>query len=356
MKGRVCLAPLATFALFFWSASAQTNPVVKKGQGHASSGPRSARVSIPIAPVQTAQAHTPPSPNNCDDLEQRTKLQAAEFQLDNLHPGNASDQFLGLVTSCNDGVKAAAVSGFQRANVMQGTWWWLEGRYLPPLRWYHHPSFKQGLRRTLGLVAIFIALSLITFYLTDLLAFVSEFLAAVSRRHRQRTFTILGRLPRASIMTPSELVSDTQTKLFASMLESACVEVSRVLERAGGGLQVRSTALLALPLETTSQLVESMPKVKGVDVAGIVKFVFFLKRYAGWRVESEIGFCPATKNSSGVESPPRLVAYASLRHAFWLRGGPWPVQRMVRHSYDVDGVAFAIAARIMGYNMRGKRA
>jgi hypothetical protein len=311
--------------------------------------------SLPAVPSGGSPSQPQALAKACDPDDEQAKLRGAQFDFNNLRFPNAASTFATLITSCDQSVRATAGSSFDQANAEMSTWWWLEGRYVPPLRWYHHPQFWHAVSRTL-LVAVFLLVLLaLLFYWTDMLRWVTELISVVPRRDQLRTFFLANSLPRANIMMPSELVKDTESKLFASMLESACQDVTRVLERAGGGLQVRAIALLALPSETTSKLVEAMPKVRGVDVAGLVKFILYVKRYFGWRVESEIGYCPATKDSTGAETPARVVAAASLRHVFWVRGGPWPVHRAVQHAYDVDGVAFAIAARIMGFNMRDDR-
>ena len=305
-------------------------------------------------PQNGAPASSPPK--TCDHLEQETKLRGAQFELENLRLENAATQFSALIPSCDDGVRDAAHDGLKRAQALMGTWWWLEGRYFPPLRWCHHPRFWSAIGHTLLIVVVILLILLPFFYWTEfrLLQGITESSTLILQK--LRPVFLVDNVPRASIMTPSGLTTPTQANLFASMLESSSDDVRQVLERAGGGLQVRATALLALPSATTSQLVDNLPKVKGVDVAGFAKFVLYLKRYLGWRVESEVGYCPPIKNADGTQSPARIVANASLRHAFWVRGGPWPVQRTVLHDYDIDGVAFAIAARIMGFNaMRGNR-
>jgi hypothetical protein len=315
-------------------------------------------VSITSSESSLPQNGAPASslPKTCDHLEQETKLRGAQFELDNLRLENAATQFSGLASSCDDGIRIAASFGLKRAQAQMGTWWWLEGRYFPPLRWCHHPRFWSALAHTLLIVIIIVLLLAPFFYWTEFRPLQGITESSTVILQKLRPIFLVDNVPRASIMTPSGLTDPTQAKLFASMLESSSDDVRRVLERAGGGLQVRATALLALPSATTSELVDNLPKVKGVDVAGFAKFILYLKRYLGWRVESEVGYCPPTKKADGTQSPARIVANASLRHAFWVRGGPWPVQRTVQHDYDIDGVAFAIAARIMGFNaMRGNR-
>jgi len=306
-------------------------------------------------PQNGAPASSPAK--TCDHLEQETKLRGAQFELDNLRLGKAATGFSDLIPSCDDGVRITAALGLKRAQAKMGTWWWLEGRYFPPLRWCHHPRFWSATGHTLLIAVVILLILLPFFYWTEFRALQGISESSTLILQKLRPVFLVDDVPRANIMTPSGLTDPTQAKLFASMLESSSDDVRRVLERAGGGLQVRATALLALPSATTSQLVDNLPKVKGVDVAGFAKFILYLKRYLGWRVESEVGYCPPAKNTDGSQSSARIVANASLRHAFWVRGGPWPVQRTVQHDYDIDGVAFAIAARIMGfYAMRGNRA
>jgi hypothetical protein len=323
---------------------------------------RAARADTSTTPPPGPQATPTPAPvgapKPCEHREQWAKLHAAQFELENLRYPIAANQFAALLTSCDAWVQDESERGLQRANAAMSTWWWLEGQYFPPLRWYHHPRFWEAFGRTLLVIVVLLAILSLFFYGADIKAFhlIREIWAALLDQTKFRTIWFVDRVPRAAIMTPTDLVDETKSALFASLLETSCIEISRVLERAGGGLQVRATALLSLPSQTTSKLVDSMPKIKGVDVAGFVKFFLYLKRYLGWRVESEIGYCPATKQPNGADSVPRLIASASIRRAFWVRGGPWPVRQDVQHPYDVDGVAFALASRIMGFTLRGKRA
>lgn len=309
------------------------------------------------APQTTTSTSAPAPPKPCDLDKERTLLSGATFEFDNLRFEKAASAYAALFDSCDSETRKQAEERFKEVDKEMTTWWWLEGRYFPPFRWHHHPKFWEALRQTLRILAVLVVVLLFFFYLPDLRLF--HWLNApfvIPLRNRFREAFLVYHLPRAAIMSPMGLTTATQANLFSSLLENASEEVRRVLDRAGGGLQVRATALLALPSETTSQLVNSLPKIKGVDVAGIAKFFLYLKRYLGWRVESQVGYCPSTKASDGTQSQPRVVASATLHHAFWVRGGPWPVKRSVQHDYDVDGVAFAVAARIMGFNMRGNRA
>jgi hypothetical protein len=337
------------------STHPQSNPSAKgpSTQQHPAPHSDSSAAAVDTQPAPEAEAESS-KVHPCNPLHEQTKLAQARYEFNDLHLDKASDHYLDLLKSCDPDTRTQAAAGFNATHDRMSTWWWQEGRYFPPFRWYHvhYPRFWWALL-CCGITILVVSPF---FYLTDLKLFHGpmDHLAVVLRKLRKRL--LLDQLPRAYIMTPSKLTEQSEAALFGGMLESSSEEVRRVLLRAGSGLQVRATALLALPSETTSQMVACLPSVKGVDVAGIARFFFFLKRYLGWRVESQIGYCPATKSSDGVETPARVVASATLRHAFWVRGGPWPVKRTVLHAYDIDGIAYALAARLMGVNRGDNRA
>ncbi len=289
MSRQFCFVLLATVAAFSTFGPAQNSHSPHKSAARSAASTRAAGPQpAPAAPAAGSSSQAPApagAPKACDHHEQWANLHRAQFEFENLRYPSAANQFSSLITSCDVWVQGESELGLQRANAAMSTWWWLEGLYFPPLRWYHHPRFWEAVGRTLLILVVILVILAFLFYWTDLVRWATEFLSVVPHRDQLRAFFLVQSLPRANIMMPSELVKDTQSKLFASMLESACRDVSRVLERAGGGLQVRATALLALPSETTSQLVEAMPKVRGVDVAGLVKFILYVKRYFGWRVE-----------------------------------------------------------------------
>ena len=71
-------------------------------------------------------------------------------------------------------------------------------------------------------------------------------------------------------------------------------------------------------------------------------------RYFGWRVESQLAFRPTLKAENGHPAfPAHIHASASLRWA-WFVKDTLDVDREVWDQYDVNSVAFAIAARIAG--------
>jgi hypothetical protein len=287
---------------------------------------------------------------SCNVAEERAQLAAADYELADLHLDHAADQFLKLSKSCDARTKYDAVYGFQTAHLKMGTWWWQMGRYFPPFRWYnvHYPRFWWVLA-----VAAVIFFGIL--YIPKLrpvrrvTAWTTKPATALSQ------FFLEKRFPRAVIMTPTKLTDATEVLLFASMLQNSSEDVRRVLERAGGGLQLRSTTLLSLPSNMADDLTQALPNIKGVDLTGFAKFFFYVKRYFGTRVESQVGFCPPTKSADGtLLTSARIVASATVRSAWRVRGGPWPVAHSVEDQYDLDAVAFAIAVRIMGSN-RGRR-
>jgi hypothetical protein len=103
--------------------------------------------------------------------------------------------------------------------------------------------------------------------------------------------------PRASIMTPSKLTPDTQADLFA-VLQSSADDVRHVFERAGGGLQVRSTALLSLPSDMTARLTDSLPNIS-VILAG------------AWSLR--LASVPRPNLRTAVYSSPVRLAFSTIR-------------------------------------------
>jgi hypothetical protein len=285
----------------------------------------------------------------CDVAQERANLDAAEYARNDGYREQAAGQYLALLRSCDPPTRVAASDQFHVTREQMSSWWWQMGRYFPPFRWYniHFPRFWLAL-------AVAGAIVFAIVYVPKLRIVRSVAYWVAKPRPRLAGLFLATKFPRAFIMTPGKLTADTQADLFAAMLQSSAEEVRRVLERAGGGLQVRSTALLSMPSDMTARITDSLPNIKGVDLTGFARFFLYIKRYFGWRVESQVGFCPATKSPDGsLLTPARLVASATLRSAWKLRGGPWPVDRRVEDQYDIDAVAFAIAVRIMGIN-RGR--
>jgi hypothetical protein len=339
-------ALVACWLLSFPSSAAQQNP-----NGHKPATRAVAHKSTPAArsteAAQTAgtggnATSTAVPKDTCDGVQERAKFAAANYELKDLHLDSAADQFLKLTASCDQAVKMAAVERFDATHHEMSRWWWQMGRHFPPLRWYyiHYPRALRMLEICL-IVLLVLSIPLSAFWMAS----------SDPNRYERLTRLIYGEnLPgRTVIMTPSKLTQTTEDTLFSSMLQSSSLEVMRVLKRAGANLQIRSTALLSLPTDAASTLSKSLPTIKGVDLNGFVNLLFYLRRYFGWRVESQVGFCPATKDVDGTTlAPARIVASAAVRRAWQLKSGPWPVNREVDDQYDIDAVAFAIAVRIMG--------
>lgn len=323
------------FALIaFWLLSAS---LAAQQNSASSNSPHPALPPINVPPTDNLHSQPP-----CDPLQESTRFAAASYELRDLHLDSASDQFLALTRSCDPFVRAAAAERFAATHQEMSKWWWQMGRHFPPFRWYriHYPRFWWFVAIGLALLLI-LALPAIAFWIAssdpDLFPQLSTALYGENRPSR------------TVIMTPNKLTDTTEANLFGSMLQSSSLEVIRVLQRAGAVLQVRSTALLSLPSDTASTLSTSLPTIKSIDINGVVKLLFYLRRYFGWRVESQVGFCPSAKSSDAkLLGPGRIVASAAVRYAWQLKVGPWSVDRQVDDQYDIDAVAFAIGARIMG--------
>jgi hypothetical protein len=331
------------------AARATSKPPARRTiQPSGAKAPPSMNVNVLVGPASITATGVTSIPK-CNVVEERAKLDAAQYARNDGYREQAANQYLALLKSCDPRTRVAASDQFHVTHEQMSSWWWQMGRYFPPFRWYnvHFPRFWIAL-------AIAGALVFAIVYVPKLRVVhgIAHWFAKPRPGLTERIFAT--QFPRASIMTPSKLTPDTQADLFAAMLQSSADDARRVLERAGGGLQVRSTALLSLPSEMTARLTDSLPTIKGVDLTGFARFFLYVKRYFGWRVESQVGFCPPTRSTDGSPlTPGRLVASATLHSAWKLRGGPWPVARRVQDQYDIDAVAFAIAVRIMGMS-RGR--
>lgn len=270
------------------------------------------------------------------DAEER-KLEAAQDELGDLHLDAASDRFFALTQSCSPGVRDGATLGFRKTHREMSTWWWQVGRYFPPFRWWHihYPRAWKVLGWAVGIV----------FALFGLLALARLWLKCAQ--------WLIGKIPpgHSVIMTPTELTTGdkAQCEFFASMLQDRAVEVTNRVQHAGVGQLIGPTSCLSVPSDTAKNLGASLPKIKGVDLSALAKFLFYLMRYFGWRVESQVAFCPSSVATGGAPSThARIVASATIRWAWMIKGGPWLVDVPVDDQYDLEAAAFALVVCIMG--------
>jgi len=224
-----------------WAAGAPSKPPARRpGQPTIAKGPPGVNVNIDLAgPTgRIAGSTTPP----CNVAEERAKLDAAEYARNDGYREQAADQYLALTESCDPRTSVAASEQFHITHEQMSSWWWQMGCYFPPFRWYnvHFPRFWIVLA-----IAGAIIFAIVYVPKLRMVRSTARWIAKPPPRVTELFFAT--QFPRASIMTPGKLTPDTQADLFAAMLQSSAEEVRRVLDRAGGGLQVRSTALLSLP-------------------------------------------------------------------------------------------------------------
>jgi hypothetical protein len=358
---------LVSFALiaFWFSVAPLAAPQQATRSNSANPSKRPTKAASQVSTAKAANisppASAPPTPNptpSCDPLQEKKKFDAANFELEDLHFDSAAAQFLQLTSSCDPAIKLRAAERFDATHAEMSKWWWQMGRHFAPFRWYHiyYPRFWWAVGIAAGVCALLIALlfSLFALIYVPQLRMVRRFWSSLAKSWPKLSPILPSGPPRAVIMTPNKLTKKTEENLFASKLQSSGIEARRTLERAGAGLQVRSVTLLSLPSDTTASLIGALPIIKGVDLSGFAKFFLYLLRFFGWRVESQVGFCPPTKSADGaLLTPGRLVASASVRSAWRVKAGPWPIDRIVDDQYDIDAAALAIAVRIMGSDIVG---
>jgi hypothetical protein len=155
-------------------------------------------------------------------------------------------------------------------------------------------------------------------------------------------------LGQAVIITPNDLGVKSQGALFAASLQHNARLTRQLMSGDRKHLQVRSTNLLSVPSELAANTFKDLPEVKGVNLGGIFQFLLNIGRYFGWRVETHLAFFPASEATNrALAQPARMLAIATLRWA-WFADTPVRVMCNVKDAQDVDDLAFAVAARILG--------
>src|SRR5260370_3446980 len=201
-----CFVLLATVAAFSTFGPAQNShsphtSAARSASSTLAAGPQPA----PAAPAAGSSSQAPApagAPKACDHHEQWANLHRAQFEFETLRYPSAANQFSSLITSCDVWVQGESELGLQRANAAMSTWWWLEGLYFPPLRWYHHPRFWEAVGRTLLILVVILVILAFLFYWTDLVRWATGFLSVAPHRDQLRAFFLVERLPRANIMMP----------------------------------------------------------------------------------------------------------------------------------------------------------
>src|SRR5262249_10952271 len=132
---------------------------------------------------------------------------------------------------------------------------------------------------------------------------------------------------RAHVFAPAKLTDETKTDLFAAQLSHGTQEVQEVLTWFGVSTFAGSSTLLPLPSQVTHSMLSPFPEVQGVKLVKVAEFLFSLAHYFGWRVESQLAFCPTAPPPGGAAgSAGQLRVFASLRWA-WFTKASWSLER-----------------------------
>jgi len=233
---------------------------------------------------------------------------------------DAAKKYAEAMKSSDSRVRASASQAYLDARAVTRTAWWQIGKYFPPLRW----AFIHPWRMFVGFLLVLVLLVYIAY----------------------RRFSPFD--GQAQVHTPKKLTETTNVDLFASQLSQGARDVADVLEWFGVNTFAGSVTLLALPTEVTQSLVDSFPDVGGVKINKVIAFLLAIIGYFGWRVESQVGFCPTSPAAPGGQPGPsgEMRVFASLRWG-WFTKANWGLARPARDAYDMSRPAFALAARIL---------
>jgi hypothetical protein len=157
----------------------------------------------------------------------------------------------------------------------------------------------------------------------------------------------------AQVLTPKKLTEGTNVDLFAAQLSQGAQSVQDVLRWFGVKPFGGSVTLLALPSDLTGEMIGAFPEVGSVKLGKMMELFLWIKRYFGWRVESQLGFCPKTPAPGSDKAGPSgdMRVFATLRWA-WFTKGSWGLERAARDAYDMKRTSFAIAARVLKESFR----
>jgi 3',5'-cyclic AMP phosphodiesterase CpdA len=209
------------------------------------------------------------------------KLTQARSEEGEGHWDEATKLYVAALAATDPRVRRSATQGYARARSASDSWWWVVGKYFPPIRWL----FIRPYRFAVGFAVVLLIILI--------------------RWKRKRVF----------ILKPDELTSGAPGAWFGREMVNAEAELVRRLEREGlahqAGGRYRGTFLLTAPSSAFDSVISSVPTVQGVDVKGLVAFLLGLWRYFGWRAES--GIAVSGNTVSGLTS----------RRWGWLSRGCW---------------------------------
>lgn len=243
----------------------------------------------------------------------------------------------------NDEERTHARSGYSRAAEKTGSWWWLWGRYFPPIRWWY-TCHLATLVALLILIGILVSPKILGG--TGIVGWTGKVLQKI----------VMPRFSgRARVIAPVGLTADSQAQLFAAQLPHGVEEVRARWRRAGLSFLSGTTSLLSVPSSLADQISSEFPEIKGVNLGKFLAFLFLLSRYFSWRVESQVAFCPGLPSApNGPTTSGRMRSYASLRWG-WFTREIIRIAPRASDQNDVDVAAYGVAARILGAAQRSWR-
>ena len=244
-------------------------------------------------------------------------------------------KYAEAIEFCKGADQTHAIDRHNQLAHVKGTWWYAVGKSFPPLLWpFLHPW------------ACIAAIVVLIIILSPRILPRGGFLYWL--RWGMQSLFMPKFLGQATIITPNDLGKEPQVALFATALQYNARLARQLISGDREHLQVRSTTLLSVPSGLAASTFKDIPEIRGVNLGGIVQFLLNLGRYFGWRVETHLAFFPAPKSTAGgAPQSARMLAVATLRWA-WFADSPIRVVCNVKDAQDVDDLAFAVAARVLG--------
>jgi hypothetical protein len=269
--------------------------------------------------------------------EESARLREAEAAVQDKQWDVAATKYLAVISKAtNSSRRADAETRYKFAREQMRTWWWRWGKYFPPLRWVHGRLWPTVIVLGILLLLLLAPKILRGTGVFALLGRVLEF--AFMPRFRGR----------AQVIAPTSLTDGSPVNLFAVQLPVSAMEVRRRWKRASLSFLSGGTTLLALPTALADQINQSFPKVYNIDVSKYLAFIFVIGRYFGWRLESQLAYCPDPPAAAGTKSGPgRMCAFGTLRWG-WFIYATFSVAPKAAGPLDSEKAAYALAARVIG--------
>jgi hypothetical protein len=269
-------------------------------------------------------------------------IQARAEEVDG-HWDKAAEQYGQALQSPDSRVRSTAAEGYERARTKTRSWWWQVGTYLPPLRWVVQYPWRSALVLPilLGLLALFSIARFLRFL------FIGELVKRL----------LIPRYRGIAVLNPTaEMTTGALTGEFNAQMLAAEQEIRIRLMSEQESWMARHVVLLAPSSASFDTLVSSIPKVKDVDVSGIIKFLVQLARAFRWTVDSGLAVFPpdtlsasptATSGLATLQAGGELSAYAVLKWA-WLSKNSWRRKVLINDHSAIRDLARQLAELILG--------